>query len=36
MRRIGERVRARIRARDVSLSVQRPTEISMLNVLRAQ
>ena len=32
---IGERVRARIRARDVSLSVHRPTQISMLNVLRA-
>jgi len=32
---IGERVRARIRARDVSLSIQRPVEISMLNVLRA-
>jgi molybdate transport system ATP-binding protein len=30
---IGERVRARIRARDVSLSVQRPTEISILNIL---
>jgi molybdate transport system ATP-binding protein len=33
--RIGERVRARIRARDVSLSIRRPTEISILNVLRA-
>lgn len=32
---IGERVRARIRARDVSLSVDRPKQISMLNVLRA-
>jgi molybdate transport system ATP-binding protein len=32
---IGERVRARIRARDVSLSIRRPTEISILNVLRA-
>lgn len=30
---IGERVRARIRARDVSLSVQRPTAISILNIL---
>ena len=30
---IGERVRARIRARDVSLSVQRPTEVSILNIL---
>ena len=30
---VGERVRARIRARDVSLSIQRPTEISILNVL---
>jgi molybdate transport system ATP-binding protein len=30
---IGERVRARIRARDVSLSIRRPTEISILNVL---
>ena len=33
---IGERVRARIRARDVSLAIQRPTEISMLNVLPAR
>jgi molybdate transport system ATP-binding protein len=32
---IGERVRARIRARDVSLSIRRPTEISILNVLPA-
>ncbi len=32
---IGERVRVRIRARDVSLSIQRPTGISTLNVLRA-
>jgi molybdate transport system ATP-binding protein len=32
---IGERVRVRIRARDVSLSIQKPTEISMLNVLPA-
>ena len=32
---IGERVRARIRARDVSLSIRRPTEISILNVLHA-
>jgi molybdate transport system ATP-binding protein len=30
---VGERVRARIRARDVSLAVQRPTEISILNIL---
>jgi molybdate transport system ATP-binding protein len=30
---IGERVRARIRARDVSLATQRPAGISMLNVL---
>ena len=32
---IGERVRVRIRARDVSLSIQKPTEISILNVLPA-
>ena len=32
---IGERVRARIRARDVSLSIRRPTEISILNALPA-
>jgi molybdate transport system ATP-binding protein len=30
---IGERVRARIRARDVSLALHRPTDISILNVL---
>jgi len=30
---IGERVRARIRARDVSLAIRRPTEISILNIL---
>jgi molybdate transport system ATP-binding protein len=30
---IGERVRARIRARDVSLATQRPAEISILNIL---
>ncbi|MEP7061905.1 MAG: molybdenum ABC transporter ATP-binding protein [Betaproteobacteria bacterium] len=30
---LGARVRARIRARDVSLAVQRPTGISILNVL---
>ncbi len=30
---IGERVRARIRARDVSLALRRPTEISILNIL---
>ena len=33
---LGERVRARIRARDVSLSVRRPTGISTLNVLSAR
>jgi molybdate transport system ATP-binding protein len=33
---IGERVRARIRARDVSLSVRKPVEISILNVLLAR
>lgn len=33
---IGERVRARIRARDVSLAIQKPGEISILNVLPAQ
>jgi len=33
---IGERVRARIRARDVSLSLRKPTEISILNVLAAR
>ena len=32
---IGERVRARIRARDVSLATQRPAGISILNVLPA-
>jgi molybdate transport system ATP-binding protein len=32
---VGERVRARICARDVSLSIRWPTEISILNVLRA-
>jgi molybdate transport system ATP-binding protein len=32
---IGERVRVRIRARDVSLSIRKPTEISILNVLPA-
>src|SRR5271170_1072036 len=32
---IGERVRARIRARDVSLSIQKPSGISILNVLPA-
>jgi len=30
---IGDRVRARIRARDVSLAVERPTAISILNIL---
>ena len=30
---IGERVRARIRARDVSLAVQKPTGLSIVNVL---
>jgi molybdate transport system ATP-binding protein len=33
---IGERVRARIRARDVSLSLRKPSEISILNVLSAR
>jgi len=33
---IGQRVRARIRARDVSLSVRKPAEISILNVLSAR
>jgi molybdate transport system ATP-binding protein len=33
---IGDRVRARIRARDVSLSIRRPTDISILNVLPAR
>jgi len=33
---IGERVRTRIRARDVSLALRQPTEISMLNVLSAR
>jgi len=33
---LGERVRARIRARDVSLSMRRPSEISILNVLPAR
>jgi molybdate transport system ATP-binding protein len=33
---IGERVRVRIRARDVSLSIRRPAEISILNVLPAR
>ena len=33
---IGERVRARIRARDVSLAIREPTEISILNVLSAR
>jgi molybdate transport system ATP-binding protein len=32
---VGERVRARIRARDVSLAIQKPAEISILNVLPA-
>ena len=32
---VGERVRARIRARDVSLATQRPVGISILNVLPA-
>jgi len=30
---VGERVRARVRARDVSLATQRPSAISILNVL---
>lgn len=33
---IGERVRARIRARDVSLAVREPTGTSILNVLRGR
>ena len=33
---LGERVRARIRARDVSLSLHRPAQISILNVLPAR
>jgi molybdate transport system ATP-binding protein len=33
---VGERVRARIRARDVSLALQRPEQISILNVLPCQ
>jgi molybdate transport system ATP-binding protein len=33
---VGERVRARIRARDVSLCTQQPSQISILNVLRAR
>jgi molybdate transport system ATP-binding protein len=33
--RIGDRVRVRIRARDVSLSIGKPTAISILNVLPA-
>ena len=31
---VGERVRARIRARDVAIATQRPQGISMLNILR--
>ena len=34
--RVGERVRARIRARDVSLALERPTGISILNILAAR
>lgn len=33
---IGERVRARVRARDVSLAMQRPLGISILNILSAR
>jgi molybdate transport system ATP-binding protein len=33
---VGERVRVRIRARDVSLAIRKPTEISILNVLTAR
>jgi molybdate transport system ATP-binding protein len=33
---VGERVRARIRARDISLAVGKPTAISILNVLPAR
>src|SRR5665811_1812359 len=32
---VGGRVRARIRARDVSLALQRPVGISILNILSA-
>jgi molybdate transport system ATP-binding protein len=33
---VGERVRARIRARDVSLALRRPEDISILNILPAR
>ena len=33
---IGERVRARVRARDVSIAIERPRGISILNVLSAR
>ena len=33
---VGERVRARVRARDVSLSIGKPSKISILNVLPAR
>ncbi len=33
---IGDRVRARIRARDVSLALQRPTGVSILNIIPAR
>src|SRR4029450_2491381 len=33
---VGERVRPRIRARDVSLAIERPSGISILNVLCAR
>lgn len=32
----GERIRARIRARDVSLSLRRPEQVSILNVIAAE
>jgi molybdate transport system ATP-binding protein len=32
---VGERVRVRIRARDVSLAIERPAGLSVLNVLSA-
>jgi molybdate transport system ATP-binding protein len=33
---IGERVRARVRARDISIALQRPEQISVLNILSGQ
>jgi molybdate transport system ATP-binding protein len=32
----GERVRVRIRARDVSIATSRPSDVSILNILRAR